>query len=111
MFVLYFRENTTSESASQSQRSEVSSSAANFLLSMMAVSSEGSAISSHNESSKVSNLSGTYMGDYQNGSEGANSSERESISPYRSTTEEVIWIIVYKYFFFTNPEIFMKFYI
>jgi hypothetical protein len=29
------------------------------------------------------------MGDYQNGSEGANSSERESISPYRSTIEEV----------------------
>ena len=69
----------------------MSSSAANFLLSMMAVSSEGSAISnsSNNNSSKVSNLSGTFMGDYQNGSEGANSSERESISPYRSTTDEV----------------------
>ena len=58
---------------------------------MMAVSSEGSATSnsSNNNSSKVSNLSGTFMGDYQNGSEGANSSERESISPYRSTNEEV----------------------
>ena len=58
---------------------------------MMAVSSEGSATSnsSNNNSSKVSNLSGTFIGDYQNGSEGANSSERESISPYRSTTEEV----------------------
>ena len=90
---MYYSEsiNSNSESASQSQRSEVSSSAANFLLSMMAVSSEDSAVcnSSNNTSPKESNDSHTFMGDYRNGSEGANSSERESLSPYRSTSEEV----------------------
>ena len=89
---IYIRAMTSSESTT-SQRSEVSSSAANFLLSMMAVSSEGSSAvsnSSNNDSSKVSNVSGgTFLGHYQIGSEGANSSERESISPYRSTTDEV----------------------
>ena len=58
---------------------------------MMAVSSEDSAISNsnHQTSSKGSNLSSAFTGDYQIGSAGANSSERESISPYRSTSEEV----------------------
>ena len=83
--------NSNSEFIGQSNRSEVSSSATNFLLSMMAVSSEDSTISTSNpnSSSKNSSNSGAFGADYQNGSEGANSSERESISPYRSVNGEV----------------------